>query len=269
MTAMPRDFATVAATGSRAETGMAFERGAEAHAADWQLAEEVPVAILYNSQPHVVMMATPADLVDFGRGFTLAEGIAPGVDGIGAILALPVEQGLALDIALRDIHGHEALPRRAMEGRAGCGVCGIEDISDAVRKVKPVERRFSLSAEAAARAMAQLPAHQLMNQVNHSVHAAGWASPEGEVTLVREDVGRHCALDKLIGALAARGEDFSQGFAVMTSRCSFELVQKAATVGIGHLATMSAPTAFAVDLAKRLNVTLATRSRGGTMLFGA
>lgn len=269
MTVVPRDFGPSAGHGSRAETGWAFERGSKAYAADWQLAEEVPVAILYNSQPHVVMMATPADLVDFGRGFTLAEGIAPDNAGIGTILTLPVDNGIALDIALRDEHGHEALPRRAMEGRAGCGMCGIEDISDAIRKVRPVERRFALRPEAVARAVGELPAHQPMNRINRSVHAAAWCTPEGDIRLTREDVGRHCALDKLIGALAGEGADAAKGFVLMTSRCSFELVQKTATVGIGHLATLSAPTAFAVDLAKRLNVTLATRSREGVMLFGA
>lgn len=268
MTVLPRDFGPLAGTGWRAATGTAFAAGGKGRAVDWQVAEEVPVAILYNSRSYAVMMATPADLIDFGRGFTIAEGIARPED-IRAILALPVEKGIALDIALKDAAAGDALPPRAMEGRLGCGLCGIEDISDAIRPVRPVDRSFVLAPEAVERAMAELPERQPINRVTHSVHAAAWCSPEGHVLLAREDVGRHCALDKLIGALAADGANYGTGFVLMTSRCSFELVQKAATAGIGHLATISAPTGFALDLARKLGLTLACRMRGGIMMFAA
>lgn len=229
----------------------------------WEIATEVPVALMFNSSPHAVMMATPADLEDFAVGFALAEGIAELAD-IKGVIAFPGEVGWTVDVALA---GAVKPRRRAMEGRSGCGLCGVEEIAEVLRPTGPVRRGFELDAAAAVRAFAGLPEHQPMNRESRSVHGAAWVSPAGDIRLVREDVGRHNALDKVIGALARQGMDFGTGFVAMTSRCSFELVQKAATVGIGHLVTLSGPTSLALDLAKAAGIRIGCRARDGIVLF--
>ncbi len=234
----------------------------------WQVPEEVPVAILFNSAPYAVMMATPADLEDFATGFALAEGIVGAATDIRGILTLPSEQGLAADISVEAGRLNlDRMVKRGMEGRAGCGLCGIEDIKDAIRmpevKLRPVE----LSPRAVARAYEALPKHQPMNATNRTVHAAAWCSVGGTILAAREDVGRHNALDKLIGALARAQTDLASGFVLMSSRCSFELVQKCAIAGIGALATISAPTALALSLAKQGHLKLAALSQRGVMIF--
>ncbi len=234
----------------------------------WQVPEEVPVAILFNSQPYAVMMATPADLEDFAVGFALAEGIVASHKHIQAILILPSEQGYAADLSVADSNLNASrMVKRGLEGRVGCGLCGIEDIKDAIRMpgghVPPAE----LSPEAVQRAYEALPRHQPMNAVNRTVHAAAWCSVDGAILLSREDVGRHNALDKLIGALARSDTDLRAGFVLMSSRCSFELVQKCALAGVGALATVSAPTALALALASEARLKLAALSRQGVMIF--
>ena len=157
--------------------------------------------------------------------------------------------------------------KRSLEGRVGCGLCGIEDIKDAIRMPAGVVQKSALSPEAVALAYARLPDHQPMNAINRTVHAAAWCSVHGDILLAREDVGRHNALDKLIGALAKAGMDPRYGFVLMSSRCSFELVQKCALAGIGALATVSAPTALALQLAGQAGLKLAALSKGGVMIF--
>jgi FdhD protein len=234
----------------------------------WQVPEEVPIAILFNSAPYAVMMATPADLDDFATGFALAEGIIADATDIRGILTLPSEQGLAVDLAVDEAKlNRDRMIKRSLEGRAGCGLCGIEDIKDAIRMPRRKAPRVTLSQQAVARAYEALPRHQPMNAVNRTVHAAAWCSVDGEILLSREDVGRHNALDKLIGALARAGGDLASGFVLMSSRCSFELVQKCAIAGIGALATVSAPTALALSLAKGAHLKLAALSQRGVMIF--
>jgi FdhD protein len=235
----------------------------------WQVPEEVPVAIMYNSRSYAVMMATPADLTDFGIGFTLSEGFAVDPGDIKGVIAMAVENGHCIDISVDErVLKMRKPPDRALEGRTGCGLCGIEDIAQVIRPLPRVARQARIGAGAITRAFTELPAHQPMNSVNHSVHAAAWCDASGRVLLVREDVGRHNALDKLVGALARQSSDFASGFIVMTSRCSFELVQKAATMGAPLLATLSAPTALALELAKRAGMVLAARSPDGIVFFG-
>ncbi|MGZ5918848.1 MAG: formate dehydrogenase accessory sulfurtransferase FdhD [Hyphomicrobium sp.] len=236
----------------------------------WQLPEEVAVALQINSAPYTVMMATPADLTDFGVGFALAEGIVTKRSDIRAVLAMPVENGFAVDIAV----GEEALERarmvrRSIEGRSGCGLCGIENIADVVRVTKPVATQVRPSPAAILKAAEELPRRQPMNRLNHTVHGAAWVSLDGRIVLVREDVGRHNALDKLIGALAEAGTDLASGFIMMTSRCSFELVQKAATVGIGALVTVSAPTLLALEIARKARLFLASLGDRGVVVFNS
>jgi FdhD protein len=234
----------------------------------WQVPEEVPIAVLFNSAPYAVMMATPADLDDFAAGFALAEGIITSASHIKGILTLPSEEGLAVDLAVDEKHlNRDRMVKRSLEGRVGCGLCGIEDIKDAIRMPEGIVVNTPLSPQAVARAYEALPEWQPMNAVNRTVHAAAWCSADGAILLSREDVGRHNALDKLIGALANSKADLRDGFVLMSSRCSFELVQKCALAGIGALATISAPTALALQLAKQAGLKLAALSKGGVMIF--
>ena len=253
---------------SRAAEGTVHQPGSPSHTITWQVPEEVPVALQLNSEPYTVMMATPADLRDFAIGFLLAEGLIKDTRAVQGVLVMPVENGITVDVAL-DESAIDTTKRvnRSVEGRSGCGLCGVEDIADAIKTLRPVTRVSAPSVEAILKAAKALPALQPMNQHNHTVHAAAWVSPEGDVVLVREDVGRHNALDKLIGALAATDTDLGAGFVIVTSRCSYELVQKCAYAGIGALVSVSAPTALALDLAREANLFLAALTRGGVVVF--
>lgn len=236
----------------------------------WQLPEEVAVALLINSEPYTVMMATPANLTDFGIGFVLAEGIVPQRADILGVIAMPVENGWAVDVAIDEEAMADAhMPRRSIEGRSGCGLCGVESIADVVRVTEPVPHRVSPSPEAILKAARELPKRQIMNRFNRTVHGAAWATLDGDILLVREDVGRHNALDKLIGALAEAKVDLATGFVLMTSRCSFELVQKSATFGIGALVTVSAPTALALDIARKTKLFVASLAGDSVVILNS
>jgi FdhD protein len=236
----------------------------------WQLAEEVPVNLAYNGQPHVVMMATPRDLEDFARGFSLSEGVLVSAAQIADVKVDEVEGGIMINVlTVPKAKVAKERQARSLEGRTGCGICGMQRLDQVVRNVRPVKPGFKADARAIARAFAELPGRQVMNQDNKSLHAAAWCAPDGEILFLREDVGRHTALDKLIGALALADLDTAGGFVVMTSRCSFELVQKASSVGIPCLATVSAPTSLALDLAGRAGLVLASLSGDGVVLFGS
>ena len=234
----------------------------------WQVPEEVPVAVQFNSQNYTVMMATPADFEDFAIGFALAEGLIARASDVTGVLVLPSAQGYAADLSVpAERIDFARMARRSLEGRTGCGLCGIEDIKDAIRMPGRAVPDVRLSPQAVARAYEQLPSFQPMSRVNRTVHAAAWCSVDGEILLSREDVGRHNGLDKLIGALARADVDFASGFVLMSSRCSFELVQKCAIAGIGALATVSAPTALALSLARQAHLKLAALSNRGVMIF--
>ncbi|HET9113863.1 MAG TPA: formate dehydrogenase accessory sulfurtransferase FdhD [Burkholderiales bacterium] len=230
----------------------------------WHVAEETAVGILVNGEPVTVMMATPVDLEDLAVGFLLAEGYLESVLSIRRIRILSTETGFCVNVAGKPLR--RKLPGRSMEGRSGCGLCGINALTDVTFKL-PHRVRPALLAEAVSAAFGALTSHQPMNAANHSVHAAGFATRDGAIHWAREDVGRHNALDKLIGALKRNRIDGHSGFAVMTSRCSFELVQKAAIAGLGGLATLSAPTALALQMARRAGLPLASRAPGGVALF--
>ncbi len=235
----------------------------------WQVPEEVPVSLQFNSESYAVMMATPADFEDFAVGFAIAEGIVRSVADVTRVLVLPAEQGYAADLSVAEESIDRArMARRSLEGRTGCGLCGITEIADAIRMPGRALPAVPLRPQAVARAYEALPRHQPMSQVNRTVHAAAWCSVDGEILLSREDVGRHNALDKLIGAMARQGlGGGQQGFVLMSSRCSFELVQKCAIAGIGALATVSAPTALALSLARGAKLKLAALSNRGVMIF--
>ena len=237
------------------------------HQTTWFLPEEVPVAMLINSKSYAVMMATPADLEDFAIGFALSEGLVAHNSHIDNVLALPSGDGFSVDLAISEVHLiRERMISRSIEGRVGCGLCGIEEMADAIRMPTRKLHAPAFDAVAVAKAFDALPAHQPMNQLNRTVHAAAFCSVDGSILLAREDVGRHNALDKLIGAMA-RTHLKPDGFVLMSSRCSFELVQKCACVGIGALATVSAPTALALKLANQAGLRLAALSKAGVMIF--
>lgn len=233
----------------------------------WQIAEETAIAIAHDGETAAVMMATPADLEDFARGFSLTEGYISSIADIAQIKIAPAVLGIVVELALRPGTKREPMAKRTIAGRSGCGICGIDSLEAAMRPPRKVAARATISADAIKHALSDLADHQPLNQQTRSVHAAAWATIEGHIELAREDVGRHNALDKLIGALATSGRDASNGFIVMSSRCSYELVQKAASAGVPVLATVSAPTGLALDFAYACGMTLAAKSGNEILLF--
>ncbi|HTT36103.1 MAG TPA: formate dehydrogenase accessory sulfurtransferase FdhD [Burkholderiales bacterium] len=229
-----------------------------------RVAEEVPVSLVYNGMPHVVMMATPADLEDFALGFSLSEGVVQRRDELHAIEVVPLSEGMQIniDVSLERYLALEA-QHRNLAGRTGCGLCGAETIEQAVRHPAAVGPGVRITAQALQAALRQLGERQELNAKTGAVHAAAWAHPDGQLVALREDVGRHNALDKLIGALIQEGEDLAAGIALITSRASFEMAQKAATVGITLLAAISAPTGLAIRVAKETGLTLIGFARSG------
>lgn len=229
------------------------------------VAEEVPVAFVYNGRPHVVMMATPADLEDFAIGFTLSEEIVRSAGEIRHVDAVRYSQGIELQLTVDPAVGERLATRgRQLAGRTGCGLCGVQTIDEALRETPPVNASAPFEIESLWRVEAELAGRQEYNKSTGSMHAAAWATFDGTIRVAREDVGRHNALDKVIGALARSGTDPRDGFVVMTSRASYELVQKAAVAGIPILAAVSRPTGLAIRLADAAGLTLIGLLRGRT-----
>lgn len=226
-----------------------------------ELAEETPVALAMNGVSQAVMMATPADLEDFALGFALTEGW---IDHRHQVLDLELEvqdQGIVVDLTTTAGCDHrQRARRRSMAGPTGCGLCGVDSLEQVQvrppRCAQPRPPAIDLEPGALMRAAADLQAHQPLQARCGGLHAAAWCSLDGRLQLVREDVGRHNALDKLVGALLQRPSALDGGFVLMSSRCSFELVQKASAAGIGALACVSAPTAHAVRTAAACGVSL-------------
>lgn len=220
----------------------------------------------YNGRSYAVMLATPRDLEDFALGFSLSEGL---VDSPAQLAGIEVHrrlEGIELSMTVSAeapaarLDGNAA---RQLPGRSGCGLCGTRELEDAVRRPAPVRAPVAFTAAALERALLGLAAHQPMNAATGAVHAAAWADADGRILLAREDVGRHNALDKLIGAMRRAGYAPGGGMLLLTSRASYEMVTKAATVGIGFIAAISAPTALAVDLARSAGVCLVGFARPG------
>jgi FdhD protein len=238
-----------------------WQRGAVTHTTD-SVAEEVPVALVYHDVPHVVMLATPANLEDYAFGFTLSEALVGGADEIRGVTVTHGAASIDVHITVAWERFTQLLQRRRnLTGRTGCGLCGAETAADAIRETAPVPAGVSVTVDQMHAAIEQIGPLQVINARTGSVHAAAWVVPGAGIQVLREDVGRHNALDKTIGALARAGADFGSGFMLMTSRASYELVQKCATVGIPFLVAMSAPTAFAVRLAQRAGITLVAFAR--------
>ncbi|HEY4065357.1 MAG TPA: formate dehydrogenase accessory sulfurtransferase FdhD [Burkholderiaceae bacterium] len=245
-------------------------RGGERSAVDDWLTEEVPVAFEFNGISHAVMLATPADLEDFALGFGLAEGIfASPADLYGCdVVAAPQGLTVSMEVSARSFAGLKER-RRTLAGRTGCGVCGTESLDQVLRPVPMVEAGVSIASSAIARAMRSMHTRQHLNQATGSVHAAAWCSLDGDGLALREDVGRHNALDKLIGALARSKVDTRAGFIAVTSRASIEMVQKAAVAGAPLLAAVSAPTALAVATAEQAGMSLVGLVRGDDLVIYA
>ena len=227
------------------------------------VAEEVPAALIYNGTPHAVMMCSPTDFEDLAYGFSITEEIVNSAAEISSVEVVKHSRVVELRIEIPAAAAAKLSDRtRAISGRTGCGLCGVEAIDDAVRPARRLESQLKIAQCALWLAGTSLAEQQTINNETHAVHGAAWASPDGVLCVVREDVGRHNALDKVIGALARAHIDPSAGFAIITSRASFELVQKVAVVGISILAAVSRPSGLAIRLAERSNVTLAALLRG-------
>ncbi len=232
----------------------------------WAVAEEVPVALIYNGTPHAVMMATPADLEDFAVGFSLSEGIIERAQDIEEIAVSEVAAGITVNMWIADEAFQKlADQKRTLAGRTGCGLCGIESLEQAVRPLSPVRSEQTYDIGNIRRGLADLGAKQIINAETKSVHAAAWATPNGEVQVLREDIGRHNALDKVLGALARNGTNAAGGFLYLTSRCSYEMVQKANVMGVPLIVAISAPTALALELAQTNGMTIIGIARDDAM----
>ena len=229
---------------------------------DDRIASEVPVALVFNGISHAVMMATPADLEAFALGFALSEGLLVSRDECRGIEVATGAQGIELQLEVASAAAARLQERRRnLAGRTGCGLCGIESLKQldlTPEPLNPLPWVAHLSAATVLHAVAQLPALQPLNAQTGAHHAAAWVTPEGEITGVMEDVGRHNALDKLLGRRALDKQPLDTGFIVMSSRASYELVRKCARLGVPLLATISAPTTLAVDMARQ----------GGLQLYG-
>jgi FdhD protein len=224
--------------------------------------EEVAVAFTYNTASYAVMMATPQNLEDFAIGFSLTEGVIPSVDAVDSIDIIEEEMGVELRIWLKAPEAAEFLGRRRrMAGPTGCGLCGVESLAEAMRPPPAVGEGRSFTPDQIMTAVESLFPLQVLNRETQAVHAAGFWEPERGLVAVREDVGRHNALDKLAGALAREGVNARSGLVVLTSRVSIEMVQKSAMIGAPVVVAVSAPTALAVRIAESCGMTLIAIAR--------
>jgi FdhD protein len=213
------------------------------------IAMEVPVAMVYNGISHAVMMATPADLKDFALGFSLSEGILSDTSQLFDCDVKTVEHGLTVEMRIASACLAALKQRRRnLTGRTGCGLCGTESLESAIRPVRKVSAPV-VTDDAVQYALKMLPKHQALQAQTGASHGVAWCDLAGNIVKVREDVGRHNALDKLIGALLQSKADLSQGFVLVSSRASYEMVHKSCAVGIGALVAVSAPTSLAIEQA--------------------
>lgn len=227
------------------------------------LPEETPVAMTFDGTTLAVMMASPADLDDFAVGFALTEKVIERPEDIEELEVLTFDTGIEARMLLRDDRSEQLRSRqRALMGPVGCGLCGIDSLEGALPALPAVEADPRFAREEVARATDELRGHQPLHDLTRAVHAAGFMLPGEGIVMAREDVGRHNALDKLIGALARAGIDPARGAMVLTSRISVEMVQKTAQAGCAVIVAASAPTAHALRLADGAGITLAAFARG-------
>lgn len=227
------------------------------------IAVEVPVALVYNYISHAVMMATPSDLEDFALGFSLTEAIITSPDEVNHIHVQSGKKGMTVRLQISEAR-FDALRerRRNMVGRTGCGLCGVESLKQAIHPVETVQT-VAVSDEAIQAALTRVNQHQPLQQMTGATHAAAWCDLAGNILCIREDVGRHNALDKLIGAFKKTDLSVAAGFVLVTSRASYEMVQKSAYAGFGCLVAVSAPTSLAIEQAQKANMKLVGFARDG------
>jgi FdhD protein len=224
--------------------------------------EETAVAFTYDGGSYAVMMATPADLEDFAIGFSLDEGVIAAPEEIERLEVIEGDLGIELRMWLAEPRASElGTRRRHMAGPTGCGLCGIESLAEAMRPAPPVADGTAFTSAAILHALDALAPAQALNRETRAAHAAAFFSVDGEFVMLREDVGRHNALDKLAGAIARAGLRAADGFVVVTSRVSVEMVQKTAAIGAPLLVAVSAPTALALRTAEAAGITLAAIAR--------
>ncbi|MBT6305444.1 MAG: formate dehydrogenase accessory sulfurtransferase FdhD [Rhodospirillaceae bacterium] len=226
----------------------------------WFVAEEIPVAFVFNQRNYSIMMATPDDLVDFGLGFSLSEEVIKHPNEVKSLEVLHSKKGIDLKFKI-SIEAIEKLDikqrKRNLVGSASCGLCGLESSESLYRILPSVGKvKMKIDTANAEKAISALHENQLLNSKTHSVHAAAWVNSSGEIIITREDVGRHNALDKLLGAMALQSINTANGYVLMSSRCSYEIVEKSAKRGIKAIVSISGPTAFALRKANEANITL-------------
>ncbi len=247
----------------QAAVSAVFWRGGLWHEGVRSLPEETPVVLTYDRSSFAVMMATPLDLADFALGFSLSEGIISAAADVTGLEIVSLPEGMECRMTLAS-GKREALQarRRHVAGPLGCGLCGIDSLREALRPLPVVTSALQVTPAAIAECLARLEALQVLNQATRAVHAAAFFSPATGEILLREDVGRHNALDKTIGAVMARGLAAHEGIMAVTSRVSIELIQKTAILGAPILAAISVPTARAVREAEAAGITLIGVARG-------
>ena len=259
--------------GSDKVTRVIWKAGETVEGTDW-VATETAVALVYNGISHVVMMATPADLEDFVLGFSLSEGILESAKQLLDCEVTETDKGIELALTITaEPFVKLKEKRRNLVGRTGCGLCGAESLDQAITEPAMVTAELALSHEALQKASSALAAQQKLQQQTGAVHGAAYCNQQGEILLVREDVGRHNALDKLLGALAKKEQQQQQeqdieqeqepGFVLVTSRASYEMVAKTTSANIPLLAAVSAPTSLAIELAEKSGLTLVGFTRTG------
>jgi FdhD protein len=222
--------------------------------------QEVAVGLSFDGRPHTVLMATPDDVADLARGFTVTEAVARAQD-ILDVEVTETDLGILADIKLKPGAIQRKARPRTLEGRSSCGLCGVQRLADAVRPLPRLESGAQVSHQAIQRAVDALGEVQALGRLTRATHAAAFADAEGALALIREDVGRHNALDKLAGAMAREGRDASGGFVLVTSRCSFEMVEKTVRMGCSILVAVSAPTDLAIRRAEEAGLTLVALAR--------
>ena len=229
---------------------------------------EAPVALEFNGLSYAVMMATPADLAEFATGFALSEGLAALAIDITDIAIAQVAQGWIVRAQLSGLGVDQLTARvRARVAESSCGLCGIENLAEVARPLPPVAEHLAIEPAAVFAALTALRPLQTLNATTGAAHAAAWATADGQITLLREDVGRHNAMDKLIGAAARAGQALAPGFVLSTARCSFEIVEKAVRGGATTLVCVSLPTSLAVERAGAAGLSLWALARDDSVLL--
>lgn len=251
----------MAAQGSDKVTRVIWKAGETVEGTDW-VAMETAIAMVYNGISHVVMMATPANLEDFALGFSLSEGILQSAKQLLDCDIRETDKGIELALTITaEPFAKLKQKRRNLVGRTGCGLCGAESLDQAITEPARVSADLSISHQALQKAASALASEQKLQQQTGAVHGAAYCNQQGEIVLVREDVGRHNALDKLLGALATAPQE--PGFVLITSRASYEMVAKTSSANIPLLAAVSAPTSLAIELAEKSGLTLVGFTRTG------